>query len=452
MAPSPPSIHPSVMDFLPRFGNGFGEPQAVQGSPQCCGRGGSAPEGWDVLGSCCLQLFSFSSGCFGSKKQLLGAPGAELEVVGTEGGRLGACKAVGSSPSARSFVTQSEQGEGFGGTQTPWVAAGLDPDGASLFPQHQAVSGSVHAAESPGSPGCSGWADLWPAQWWLEDEEEQQELLGRSPGAVTLARCSAARGPGTAAGAGGGRRGTAPAAVKRRYGLERHQQGSAWSIGSHRRGARAGRSLRGQILLPGTEWVTFTWPPARPEVGEGGFHVRKAPRGSTSLAVQVAGCRSLRAPAPSPSGGMDDFLGAQNPAKGSLLQDGEVPPSCSSPRQCPEGKLGHQESPRRVREAMHLQGGCRSGCGGCTCWCSGFWADVGAQGAHPWLMTTLARRCSPWSMRTARTGASPAWMRGWRTSSPRGSSARSCSKLGGVAAAPRRVPAPIRGHALGPGS
>lgn len=254
---------------------------------------------------------------------------------------------------------------------------------------------------------------------------------GCSPGAVTLARCSAARGPGTAAGAGGGRRGTAPAAVKRRYGLERHQQGSAWSIGSHRRGARAGRSLRGQILLPGTEWVTFTWPPARPEVGEGGFHVRKAPRGSTSLAVQVAGCRSLRAPAPSPSGGMDDFLGAQNPAKGSLLQDGEVPSSCSSPRQCPEGKLGHQESPRRVREAVHLQGGCHSGCGGCTCWCSGFWADVGAQGAHPWLMTTLARRCSPWSMRTARTGASPAWMRGWRTSSPRGSSARSCSKPGG---------------------
>lgn len=236
-----------------------------------------------MLGSCCLQLSPFSSGCFGSKKQLLGALGAELEVVRTEGGRLGACKAVGSSPSARSFVTQSEQGEGFGGTQTPWVAAGLDPDGASLFPQHQAVSGSVHAAESPGSPGCSGWADLWPAQWWLEDEEEQQELLGRSPGAVTLARCSAARGPGTAAGAGGGRRGTAPAAVKRRYGLERHQQGSAWSIGSHRRGARAGHSLRGQILLPGTEWVTFTWPPARPEVGEGGFQVRKAPRGSTSL-------------------------------------------------------------------------------------------------------------------------------------------------------------------------
>lgn len=133
-----------------------------------------------------------------------------------------------------------------------------------------------------------------------------------------MARCSAARGPGTAAGARGGRRGTAPAAVKRRYGLERHQQGSAWSIGSHRRGARAGRSLRGQILLPGTEWVTFTWPPARPEVGEGGFHVRKAPRGSTSLAVQVAGCRSLRAPAPSPSGGMDDFLGAQNPAKGKV--------------------------------------------------------------------------------------------------------------------------------------
>lgn len=163
------SIHPSVMNFLPRFGNGFGEPQAVQGSPRCCGCRGSAPEGWDVLGSCCLQLSPFSSGCFGSKKQLLGALGAELEVVRTEGGRLGACKAVGSSPSARSFVTQSEQGEGFGGTQTPWVAAGLDPDGASLFPQHQAVSGSVHAAESPGSPGCSGWADLWPAQRWLED-------------------------------------------------------------------------------------------------------------------------------------------------------------------------------------------------------------------------------------------------------------------------------------------
>lgn len=91
------SLHPSVMNFLPRFGNGFGEHQAVKGSPRCCRRWGSAPEGWDVLGSCCLQLFPFSSGCFGSKKQLLGAPGAELAVVGTEGGRLGACKAVGSS-------------------------------------------------------------------------------------------------------------------------------------------------------------------------------------------------------------------------------------------------------------------------------------------------------------------------------------------------------------------
>lgn len=204
-----------------------------------------------------------------------------------------------------------------------------------------------------------------------------------------------------------------------------------------------GRALPPWVdFLPGTEWVTFTWPPGRPEVDEGGFHVRKAPRGSTSPAVQVAGCRSLRAPAPSPSGGMDDFLGAQNPAKGSLLQDGGVPSSCSSPRQCPEGKLGHQESPRRVREAMHLQGGCRLGCGGCTCWCSGFLADVGAQGAHPWLMTrlmtTLARRCSPWSMRTARTGASPAWMRAWRTSSPRGSSARSCRKPGGWLQPPDR--------------
>lgn len=49
-----------------------------------------------MLGSCCLQHFPCSSGWFGSKKQLLGAPGAEL-AVGMEEGRLGACKAVSSS-------------------------------------------------------------------------------------------------------------------------------------------------------------------------------------------------------------------------------------------------------------------------------------------------------------------------------------------------------------------
>lgn len=68
-----------------------------------------------------------------------------------------------------------------------------------------------------------------------------------------------------------------------------------------------------------------------------------------------------------------------------------------------------------------------------TCPCTGM------GGTYSWGVTlcradaVLARRCSPWLVRTVRTGASPAWMRGWRTSSPRGSSQRSCRKPSGGA-------------------
>lgn len=72
--------------------------------------------------------------------------------------------------------------------------------------------------------------------------------------------------------------------------------------------------------------VTFTWPRGCPEVDEGGLHVGKPPRGSSSPAVQVAGCRSLRAPVPSPSGGTDGlFLGLRSLPKAA---GSETWPSC----------------------------------------------------------------------------------------------------------------------------
>lgn len=72
----------------------------------------------------------------------------------------------------------------------------------------------------------------------------------------------------------------------------------------------------------------------------------------------------------------------------------------------------------------------------------------GAQSPHLWLKAVLACRCSLWPMRTARTGASPAWMRAWRTSSPRGSSPRSCRKPWGwlqPSAGSQHASIPVRG-------
>lgn len=86
----------------------------------------------------------------------------------------------------------------------------------------------------------------------------------------------------------------------------------------------------------------------------------------------------------------------------------------------------------------------------------GFLADVRAQRPHLWLKAVPACRYSLWPMRTVRTGASPAWMRAWRTSSPRGSSPRSCRKPWGwlqPSAGSQHASIPMHGgpagHALG---